>query len=51
LLQAQVQLLNHEPEIFSAESKNRVAIEHFNYVLGSEENNMLPEVYILEMDV
>ncbi|HPD79109.1 MAG TPA: TolC family protein [Spirochaetota bacterium] len=51
LLQAQVQLLNHEPEIFSAESKNRVAIEHFNYVLGSEENKYAARGDILEMDV
>lgn len=38
VLQAQVRMMNQEPELFSAESGSRVALEMFNHRLGGGRN-------------
>lgn len=51
MLQAQVQLMNQEPELFRAESGSRVALEMFNYTLGSRRNAFTVKRDILDAEV
>ncbi|HOP63835.1 MAG TPA: TolC family protein [Spirochaetota bacterium] len=51
MLQAQVQLMNQEPELFSAESGSRVALEMFNHNLGSARNSYTVKKEVLKGEV
>lgn len=46
MLQAQVQMMNQEPELFAAESESRVAFEIFNHRLGRKRG-----LYTVQKDV
>ncbi len=51
MLQAQVQMMNQEPELFKAESGSRVALDMFNHTLGSVRNSYTVKRDVLDAEV
>lgn len=51
VLQAQVQMMNQEPDLFRAQSGSRVALDMFNHRLGSERNSYTVKSEVLKGDV
>ncbi len=48
LLQAEVELHKHEPMLFEAENNQKVALDMFNYTLGSDKLEFVPDDSILK---
>lgn len=51
VLQAQVQMMNQEPDLFRAQSGSRVALEAFNHTLGAGRNSYTAKSDVLNGEV
>ncbi|MBN2041315.1 MAG: TolC family protein [Spirochaetes bacterium] len=50
LLQAKVEVSKHDPMLLEAKNNNKVAIDMFNYILGSDELRYIPDERVLKDD-